>query len=103
MWDTNDESSIPKKLNINIEGKEYWIDYETYKKELEFMNGTFISDPIKPHESNIIQIIGRYITVPNETMLEDDLPEMTEEEYGIWFESSYVDFVRMGKKIILNK
>ena len=29
-------------------------------------------------------------------MYEDELPEMTNEEYTIWFNESWIDFVRMG-------
>lgn len=40
---------------------------------------------------------SRHSMVP--TMFEDELPEMSDEEYRWWYENSYVDVVRMGPKI----
>ena len=44
------------------------------------------------------ELDGRWFKVP--TMYEDDLPEMTDDEYSKWFEDSCViDGVRMGPAI----
>lgn len=44
---------------------------------------------------------GRYRFDDTETVHEDELPDMTAEEYGKWFTRSWVDIVRVGPKPVL--
>ena len=44
--------------------------------------------------SSIEKPSERWYFIPS--MYEDDLPGMTDDEYSMWFDNSYVDGVRMG-------